>query len=71
MLTKQQKQVVLRAMEDHDINHPQRSVSYHDAITIYIPMIKKHDAMFGLKCFDSKEEHILGLALFLAADGEL
>jgi len=71
MLTKEQKQAVLSAMEDHETNHPQRSVSYHDADNIYIPMIKKHDAMFGLKCFGSKEEHILGLALFLAADGEL
>ena len=71
MLTKKQKQVVLRAMEDHEIDHPERPVSCHDAITIYIPMIKKHDAMFGLKCFGSKEEHIIGLALFLAADGEL
>ena len=71
MLTKEQKQVVLMAMEDHEIDHPERPVSYHDAITIFIPMIKKHDAMFGLKCFGSKEEHILGLALFLAADGEL
>ena len=71
MLTKEQKQAVLRAMEDYEINHPQRSVSHYDAITIYIPIIKKHDAIFGLELFDNKEDHILGLALFLAADGEL
>ena len=71
MLTKRQKQTVLRAMESWENDAPESVVSNYDAITIYIPMIEKHDAIFGLELFDNKEEHILGLALFLAADGEL
>ena len=76
MLTKRQKQAVLRAMESWENDAPESVVSHsvvshYDAITTYIPMVAKHDAIFGLELFDNKEEHILGLALFLAADGEL
>ena len=71
MLTKRQKQTVLRAMESWENDAPESVVSHYDAITSHIPMVAKHHAIFGREYFDNKEEHILGLALFLAADGEL